>query len=59
LTISIVKGIDCVAIITDHTVYGQEMIVKNSSSIVDTRNATASVGGKNEKVIKLQNVIKL
>jgi UDP-N-acetyl-D-glucosamine dehydrogenase len=33
------KQYDCVVIATDHSCYDYELIVKNSSLVVDTRNA--------------------
>ncbi len=36
---NIVKKYDCIVIITDHSCYDYEMIVKNAQLIVDTRNA--------------------
>lgn len=41
---------DCVAIITDHSKYDYHFIVKNSSLVVDTRNATKNINSK--KIIK-------
>lgn len=43
------KGYDCVVIITNHSQYDYEWIVKNSKLIVDTRNATKKL--KSNKVI--------
>ena len=34
-----VKSYDCVVIVTDHSAFDYDMIVKNSRAIVDTRNA--------------------
>jgi len=44
------KRYDCVLIATDHTAYDYKFIVKHSSLIVDTRNATGDV--KSSKIIK-------
>jgi UDP-N-acetyl-D-glucosamine dehydrogenase len=53
LTTTLLKSVDCVAITTNHTDYDYEMIVKNSSLIIDTRNATAGIEGVSGKIIKL------
>jgi UDP-N-acetyl-D-glucosamine dehydrogenase len=50
LTENNLKRYDCVLIATDHTVYDYKFIVKHSSLIVDTRNATGDV--KSSKIIK-------
>lgn len=44
------KKYDCVVIVTDHTQYDYQWIVKNSKIIVDTRNAT--------KKLKSTNIVK-
>jgi len=49
----ILKSKDCVAIITDHSVYNYNEIVKNSKLLVDTRNATRKISKRERKVIKL------
>jgi UDP-N-acetyl-D-glucosamine dehydrogenase len=41
------KDYDCVLISTDHAAYDYQWIVKNSQLVVDTRNATAGIKGKN------------
>jgi len=43
---------DCVVIITDHSAYDYNWIVENSKLVIDTRNATASVGNNRQKIIK-------
>ncbi len=43
------KKYDCVVIVTDHSVYDYNMILKNSKLIVDTRNA---IQVKSKKVVK-------
>ncbi len=50
LTENNLKSYDCVLISTDHTVYDYKFIVKHSSLIVDTRNATGDV--KSAKIVK-------
>jgi UDP-N-acetyl-D-glucosamine dehydrogenase len=43
---------DCVLIATNHSAYDYEFIVKHSSLVVDTRNATRGVRGHEQKVYK-------
>jgi len=43
---------DCVLIVTDHTAYDYDFIVKESSLVVDTRNATSRVKDGREKIIR-------
>jgi UDP-N-acetyl-D-glucosamine dehydrogenase len=45
-----IRRYDCVAIVTDHTQYDYEWVVKNSKLIVDTRNATKKF--RYNKIIK-------
>jgi UDP-N-acetyl-D-glucosamine dehydrogenase len=40
LTKTSLKKYDCVVIATDHSCYDYDLIVKNASLVVDTRNAT-------------------
>jgi len=42
---------DCVLISTDHSCYDYEFIVRNSSLVVDTRNATRGINARN-KIVK-------
>jgi UDP-N-acetyl-D-glucosamine dehydrogenase len=42
---------DCVVLLTDHSVFDYEAIVKQSNLIVDTRNAFAS--WRTEKIVRL------
>ena len=42
---------DCVLIATDHTQYDYSAIVKNSTLVVDTRNATRHIQGQREKIV--------
>jgi UDP-N-acetyl-D-glucosamine dehydrogenase len=41
---------DCVVIATDHSSYDYEAVVRHSLRVVDTRNATAKVRGREAKV---------
>ena len=43
-------GYDCVMIVTDHSVYDYERIVRESRLVVDTRNATRSI--ESAKVVR-------
>ena len=52
LTEELLKETDVVLIVTDHSAYDYEWIVKNSNLIVDSRNATGSVKEGQEKIIK-------
>jgi UDP-N-acetyl-D-glucosamine dehydrogenase len=38
---------DCVMIVTDHSDYDYQRIVKESQLVVDTRNATKGIGAPN------------
>lgn len=50
LTAGLLEKSDCVVIITDHSKYDYDWIVKHASLVVDTRNAVKS---KSPKVIRL------
>jgi UDP-N-acetyl-D-glucosamine dehydrogenase len=52
LSARILKGADCVVILTDHSPYDYPWIVKNSQLIFDARNATRMVRSK-KKIVKL------
>jgi UDP-N-acetyl-D-glucosamine dehydrogenase len=41
---------DCVVIVTDHSAYDYEFIVKHAALVVDTRNATSKVGVSKDKI---------
>lgn len=43
---------DCVVIVTDHSSYDYEEIVKNSRLVLDTRNATKALGNALSNVYK-------
>jgi len=43
---------DCVVIVTNHTAYDYDFIVRHSQLIVDTRNATASCQARGAKIWK-------
>lgn len=50
LTEKKLKGYDCVVIITNHSQYDYEWLVKNSRLVVDTRNSTGKL--KSRKIIR-------
>ncbi|MFA5032714.1 MAG: nucleotide sugar dehydrogenase [bacterium] len=51
LTIQLIKKVDCILIVTDHSNYDYKCLVNNAKLIVDTRNATKGLKGDN--IIKL------
>ncbi len=53
LTSALLKKTDCVVIVTDHSAYDYDWIVRNSKLIFDTRNATKLVKDNRGKVVKL------
>ena len=48
-----VKKADCVVIVTNHSNYDYEKIMRNAKLIVDTRNALKTHGKQIEKVVRL------
>jgi len=48
----LLKDMDAVLLITDHSDYDYEWIVKNSKLVLDTRNATQNVKADRHKIIK-------
>ncbi len=52
LTKELLQGMDAVVIITDHSSYDYEWIVKNAKLTVDTRNATAAITTAKHKIVK-------
>ena len=48
----LLNDMDAVLIITDHTNYDYEWIVKNAKIVIDTRNATHNVSSNRHKIIK-------
>ena len=53
LTSAVIDSVDCVVILTDHTIIDYNMIVQHADVVVDTRNATRSVQNGSDKIIKL------
>jgi len=49
----LLQGTDCVVIVTDHSSYDYNWIVKHSRLVVDTRNATRGIEEGKEKVTKI------
>jgi UDP-N-acetyl-D-glucosamine dehydrogenase len=49
----IVREVDCVVIVTDHSHYDYKWIVDNARLIIDTRNATKGIHDGQKKIIKL------
>jgi len=52
LTAEALRLYDCALIVTDHAAYDYGFIVKESSLVVDTRNATSSVKEGREKIVR-------
>ncbi len=52
LTADFLRRQDCVLIATDHSAYDYDFIVKHSTLVVDTRNATKGVATGHEKIVK-------
>jgi len=52
LTAALLKTMDAVVIVTDHSTYDFDWIVKNAKLVVDTRNATKNVKAGREKIVK-------
>ncbi len=50
---NLLEEMDCVVIITDHSLYDFEWIVKNARLVIDTRNATRNMADSSGKIIKL------
>ena len=50
---SLLKSVDCVVIVTDHSNYDWNLVVENSRLIVDTRNATRNISSGSSRIVKL------
>jgi UDP-N-acetyl-D-glucosamine dehydrogenase len=48
-----VRNSDCVVIITNHSVYDYEAILKDAKFIFDSRNALGKLGKNHPKVVRL------
>lgn len=53
LSSPLLKKTDCVIIVTDHSAYDCDWIVKNSKLVFDTRNACKQVKSNRGKIVKL------
>jgi UDP-N-acetyl-D-glucosamine dehydrogenase len=53
LTPQLLKNSDCAVIVTDHSAYDYEWIVKHSQLVFDTRNATKNVKDNRNKIVLL------
>jgi UDP-N-acetyl-D-glucosamine dehydrogenase len=53
LTDSLLKQVDCVIIITNHSCLDYQRIVEHAQLVVDARNATADVRFGREKIVKI------
>lgn len=49
----ILSDMDCVVVITAHSSYDWDWVVKGSKLVVDTRNATAKVANNRDRIVKL------
>jgi UDP-N-acetyl-D-glucosamine dehydrogenase len=52
LSPKLLRSMDCVVIVTNHSSYDYDFIVKHSKMVIDTRNATNNVKAGKSKVIK-------
>jgi UDP-N-acetyl-D-glucosamine dehydrogenase len=52
LSENLLKEMDAVLIITDHSDYDYEWIVQKARLVVDTRNATCNVKSNKDRIIK-------
>jgi len=52
LTPEFLADLDCALIVTDHSAFDYDAIVRHAPLIVDTRNATAAVVAGREKIVK-------
>lgn len=52
LTEEVLNDMDAVMILTDHSTYDYEWIVKNATIVIDTRNATKEIREGKEKIVK-------
>ena len=51
LTKALLKNADCVIIVTGHSAYDYEFIVKNAKLIIDTRNVTKNVQDRSKVIL--------
>ncbi len=53
LTSQLLRKADCAVIVTDHSAYDYDWIVRNSKLVFDTRNAAKLVKDNRERIVKL------
>src|SRR2546426_2768927 len=53
LTQELMRTADCVVILTDHSCFDYEAVVRDASMVFDTRNATRNVTVGREKIVRL------
>jgi UDP-N-acetyl-D-glucosamine dehydrogenase len=53
LSAGLIRTVDCVTIVTDHSAYDYDWVVANARLVLDTRNATKDVTQGREKIVKL------
>lgn len=53
LNAEVLENSDCVVILTTHSVFDFEFIIRHSVAVVDTRNATKNVRNGREKIVTL------
>ena len=46
------KSVDCVVLVTDHSAYDMDEIVRHSQLVIDTRNATRGIACATTKVVR-------
>jgi UDP-N-acetyl-D-glucosamine dehydrogenase len=52
LTPEVLRSVDCVLVATDHSGYDWEMVCREATLVVDTRNATSGVKAPKAKIWK-------
>ncbi len=53
LTPQLLRAVDCVAILTDHSTVDYARVVRHARKVFDARNATAHVRRERDKIITL------
>ena len=53
LTVELIRDVDCVAIMADHSNIDYDWLVRYADVVVDTRNATKLVDDNRDKIIKI------
>ncbi len=52
LTVEVLAAQDCVLILTDHSAYDYEFIIRHSPLLIDTRGATRHISVQGERIIR-------